>query len=137
MHGLLEGLKSDAERHGKAAIVVYQGRADAVVRPDAFRRCLANLVGNAQRYANAIALPGIHDGRTLTVHVDDDGPGIPADLREDAFRPFYRLDEARNQDEAAPVSVLRSRRHRTLAWRGYHAGQQPFGGLRATVTVPA
>jgi len=35
----------------------------------------------------------------LTVHVDDDGPGIPPNRREDVFRPFFRLDGARNQDE--------------------------------------
>ncbi len=40
----------------------------------------------------------MRDGRFLTIHVDDDGPGIPAESREDVFRPFVRLDEARNQD---------------------------------------
>jgi two-component system osmolarity sensor histidine kinase EnvZ len=138
MRRMLESLKADAERHGRAASVAYQGRAEAVVRPDAFRRCLANLVGNAQRYANRIALIGVHDGRTLTIHIDDDGPGIPLDLREDAFRPFYRLDEARNQDEGGTGLGLAIARDIARSHGGdVRLETSPFGGLRATVAVPA
>ena len=140
MRRLLESLKSDAQRQGRAASVAYQGAPDVVVRPDAFRRCVANLVGNALRYANRVAITGIHDARTLTVHVDDDGPGIPPDLREHAFRPFYRLDEARNQDEGEGGTGLGLAIARDIARA--HGGDirldtSPFGGLRATVIVPA
>ena len=140
MRGMLETLKADAQRDGRAATIAYQGKAEAVVRPDAFRRCLSNLVGNAQRYANRVALVGIHDGQTLTIHVDDDGPGIPPDLRDDAFRPFYRLDEARNQDQGEGGTGLGLAIARDIARS--HGGDvrletSPFGGLRATVVVPA
>ena len=140
MRRMLEALRADAQRGGCAASVSYQGRPEAVVRPDAFRRCLANLVGNAQRYAARVSLNAIHDGTTLTVHVDDDGPGIPADLREDAFRPFTRLDESRNQDEGEGGTGLGLAIARDIARA--HGGDvrldtSPFGGLRATVIVPA
>ena len=140
MRRMLEALRADAQRSGCAASVSYQGRPEAVVRPDAFRRCLANLVGNAQRYAARVSLNAIHDGTTLTVHVDDDGPGIPADLREDAFRPFTRLDESRNQDEGEGGTGLGLAIARDIARA--HGGDvrletSPFGGLRATVIVPA
>ncbi len=69
------------------------------VRPAAFKRCLANLVGNAGRFGSTVAITGHRDHRWLTVTVDDDGPGIPAQMREDVFKPFLRLDDARNQDE--------------------------------------
>lgn len=138
MRRLLETLKADAERQGRATTVSFQGRAEAVVRPDAFRRCLGNLVANAQRYANRVAITGVHDGTTLTVHVDDDGPGIPADLREDAFRPFYRLDEARNQDEGGTGLGLAIARDIARSHGGdVRLETSPFGGLRATVSVPA
>lgn len=138
MQRLLETLKTDAERQGRATSVSYQGRSEAVVRPDAFRRCLGNLVANAQRYANRVAITGIHDGTTLTIHVDDDGPGIPADLREDAFRPFYRLDEARNQDEGGTGLGLAIARDIARSHGGdVRLETSPFGGLRATVSVPA
>src|SRR6266704_789972 len=65
----------------------------------ASRRSLANLVSNAARHANAISITGHRDHRYLTVTVDDDGPGIPPEMREEVFKPFLRLDDARNQDE--------------------------------------
>ena len=138
MRRMLETLKTDSERQGHAASIAYQGRPEAVVRPDAFRRCLSNLVANAQRYANRVAITGIHDGRTLTVHVDDDGPGIPADLREHAFRPFHRLDESRNQDEGGTGLGLAIARDIARSHGGdVRLDTSPFGGLRATVIVPA
>ena len=70
------------------------------VKPNAFRRLMSNLIANATRYGQARrSRRAPTDHRRLTVTVDDDGPGIPPELREDAFRPFVRLDEARNQDE--------------------------------------
>ena len=79
--------------------MIFAGHPVATVRPDAFKRCLANLMNNAARHGNRIAIAGHRDERYLQSHVDDDGPGIPPDAREKVFRPFVRLDEARNQDE--------------------------------------
>jgi two-component system osmolarity sensor histidine kinase EnvZ len=102
-----------------------------------FRRCLANLVANAARYGNAIEISGTREPRWLTVHVDDDGPGIPSDKRDDVFRPFLRLDDARNQDETG--SGLGLSIARDIA--GAHGGEilladSRLGGLRATVRIP-
>ena len=99
-HGRVPGeLKADAERHGHSTSVAFHGHPIVTVRPAAFKRCLANLVSNAARHARSIAIIGHRDHRWLTVTVDDDGPGIPAHLREEVFKPFLRLDDARNQDE--------------------------------------
>ena len=97
--GLLEELRLDIERHGHRATVAFHGPPEVTVRPAAFKRCLANLVSNAARFASTVAITGHRDHRWLTVTVDDDGPGIPQQLREDVFKPFLRLDDARNQDE--------------------------------------
>ncbi|MFX5714260.1 ATP-binding protein, partial [Acinetobacter baumannii] len=83
-------LRSDAERHGHAATVVFHGMPVVIVKPAAFKRCVANLVSNAGRHANAIAITGHRDHRYLTVTVDDDGPGIPPEMREEVFKPFLR-----------------------------------------------
>ena len=74
---LLDELKLDAERHGHKASVAFHGQPEVTVRPAAFKRCLANLVSNAGRFASAVAITGHRDHRWLTVAVDDDGPGIP------------------------------------------------------------
>src|SRR5438067_802098 len=99
MAAALEELRSDAERHGHTATVVFHGLPVVTVKPASFKRCLANLVTNAARYGKTIAITGQRDHRYLTVTVDDDGPGIPVHLREEVFKPFLRLDNPRHQDE--------------------------------------
>ncbi|HEY6254429.1 MAG TPA: ATP-binding protein, partial [Xanthobacteraceae bacterium] len=99
MAAFLEELKTDVERNGHKSSVQFHGHPIVTVRPAAFKRCLANLVSNAARHAAAVSITGHRDHRWLTVTVDDDGPGIPPHLREDVFKPFLRLDDARNQDE--------------------------------------
>ena len=135
--GLLEDLKTDTERHGHQASINFHGRPDVTVRPAAFKRCLANLVGNASRFASTVAITGHRDHRWLTVTVDDDGPGIPQQLREDVFKPFLRLDDARNQDEGGTGLGLAIARDIARSHGGDIAlGDSPLGGLRATVRVP-
>ena len=137
MRTLLAELQSDAERHGHATRIEMSGDTTVIVRPDAFKRCLANLVGNAQRYGNDILLQAARDGRFLTINVDDDGPGIPSEEREEVFRPFYRLDEARNQDEGGTGLGLAIARDIARSHGGdIQLGESPLGGLRATVRIP-
>ena len=134
---LLEELKLDTERHGHRASVAYHGEPKVTVRPAAFKRCLANLVSNAARFASTIAITGHRDHRWLTVTVDDDGPGIPLELREDVFKPFLRLDDARNQDEGGTGLGLAIARDIARSHGGdITLGDSPLGGLRAAVRVP-
>jgi two-component system, OmpR family, osmolarity sensor histidine kinase EnvZ len=108
------------------------------VRPDAFRRLLFNLVGNAARHGDRIEITANHETRWLVLHVDDDGPGIPADMREEVFKPFVRLDEARNQDEGGSGLGLAIARDVARSHGGdIVLGESPLGGLRATVRLPA
>jgi two-component system, OmpR family, osmolarity sensor histidine kinase EnvZ len=137
MEEFLEDLRLDAERAGSDVPFTFGGDPIVAVRPNAFKRCLANLISNAQNHGKHISIEAVRDQRFLTIHVDDDGPGIPFDRREDVFKPFVRLDEARNQDEggtglglAIALDIARS-----------HGGdislsESKAGGLRATVRVP-
>ncbi|KAF0231431.1 MAG: two-component system OmpR family osmolarity sensor histidine kinase [Beijerinckiaceae bacterium] len=138
IRALLEDFKTDAERTGHYALLSVEGDPVVSVRPQAFRRLLGNLVANAARYGDRIEIHAVHDERYLTVTVDDDGPGIPEDMREEVFKPFLRLDAARNQDHAGTGLGLAIARD--IA-RG-HGGdivlmESPLGGLRARVKVPA
>ncbi len=137
IRAMLEEFRSDAERQGHPATLVVEGDPNVTLRRDAFRRLLGNLVSNAARYGDDIQITAVHNERYLTVHVDDDGPGIPADKREDVFRPFLRLDEARNQDHAGSGLGLAIARDIARS----HGGEimldtSPLGGLRASVRVP-
>jgi two-component system, OmpR family, osmolarity sensor histidine kinase EnvZ len=133
----LEELRSDAERNGHAATVAFHGLPVVTVKPASFKRCLANLVSNAARHANALSITGHRDHRYLTVTVDDDGPGIPADMREEVFKPFLRLDDARNQDEGGTGLGLAIARDIARSHGGdITLGDSPMGGLRATARIP-
>jgi two-component system osmolarity sensor histidine kinase EnvZ len=137
IRALLEELKQDAERQGHATELVIQGDPVVVVRPDAIRRLLTNLVSNAARHGDRIAISATHDARYLIVMVDDDGPGIPPDQREEVFKPFVRLDEARNVDEGGTGLGLAIARDIARAHGGdIMLADSPAGGLRATVRLP-
>jgi two-component system osmolarity sensor histidine kinase EnvZ len=137
MGALLEELKTDAERNGHKSSVHFHGQPVVPVRPASFKRCLGNLVSNAARHAPSISITGHRDHRWLTVTVDDDGPGIAPQLREEVFKPFLRLDDARNQDEGGTGLGLAIARDIARSHGGdITLSDSPLGGLRATVRVP-
>lgn len=108
-----------------------------MLKANAFRRLLSNLIGNAARYGTRVNVTGeIIDDR-LWLYVDDNGPGIPHEERENAFRPFVRLDNARNLDETGTGLGLAI----ALDIAHAHGGDivlsdSPIGGLRAAVKFP-
>jgi two-component system, OmpR family, osmolarity sensor histidine kinase EnvZ len=137
MRSFLDDLKTHAEPESHQASVSFHGQPMVTVRPAAFRRCLGNLVSNAARFARTIMISGHRDHRWLTITVDDDGPGIPAPMREEVFKPFLRLDDARNQDEGGSGLGLAIARDIARSHGGdILLGDSPLGGLRATVRVP-
>ena len=107
------------------------------LKANAFRRLLANLISNAVRYGHKVEISGEIKDQRLWIYVDDNGPGIPADKREEAFRPFVRLDNARNLDETGTGLGLAI----ALDIAHAHGGEimledAPMGGLRAAVKLP-
>lgn len=133
-----EKLEEEAELRSRGIETAISGEPHVQVRPHAFARLLSNVVGNAFRYAANVSVKATRTRGRVTILVDDDGPGIPAERREDVFRPFFRLDQARNQDAGGTglgLSIARD-----IA-RG-HGGDitledSPMGGLRAVIRVPA
>jgi two-component system, OmpR family, osmolarity sensor histidine kinase EnvZ len=133
----LEDLRLGAERAGVETTVALRGDPVVTVRPDAFKRCVANLIGNAQSHGTHIFIEAVRDKRFLTIHVDDDGPGIPPDKRDEVFKPFVRLDTARNQDEGGTGLGLAIARDIARSHGGdISLSDSKAGGLRATVRVP-
>lgn len=133
-----ECLRQFTASSGRKVELDVGGIGSVTLRPTAFRRLIANLVGNAVRYG----LSGVWIGAErregwLTITVDDDGPGIPEDQREAVFRPFYRLDAARNQDVPGTGLGLAIARDAARNHGGdIELGPSPRGGLRATVRLP-
>lgn len=75
------------------------------MRPQAIVRAVENLVANAQRFGSQVELRLTFQDRRLGIRVEDDGPGIPADRREEALRPFTRLEAARDPNQRAGVGL--------------------------------
>jgi two-component system osmolarity sensor histidine kinase EnvZ len=128
-----------SQAHGTKNISIDIGRHPLVVplRRHAFKRAVANLVNNAVRFADHVAVhAGKQDG-SLFVEVEDDGPGIPEAEREHVFRPFYRLDHARNQDAGSTGLGLAIARDIARIHGGDIAlSQSRLGGLKAVLKVP-
>lgn len=103
---LLDTAIADARRAG---LPVTRGRVagagTAVLQPLAVRRALDNLIANGARHGDRVEVSLDQSDRALVFSVEDDGPGIPAEARDAAMRPFSRLDPARNQDRGGGVGL--------------------------------
>ena len=93
---------------------------------------------NAAAHAAHIRLTGeAHPAGGVEIRVDDDGPGIPEELYEEAFKPFSRLDDARNQNVKGVGLGLAIARDMARSHGGdVFLSRSPMGGLRATVRLP-
>lgn len=117
--------------------VVGPSRIIVMGRPLALKRAVTNLVSNAVKYAAAARITLVDGPHWAEVVVDDDGPGIPPERHEEAFRPFSRLDDARSQNESGSGLGLTLARDTARAHGGdIRLSSSPLGGLRAVLRVP-
>ena len=103
---IIESIESDYRRSGaKLDIVDNENSGKYLMRPSLIRRALDNIIGNALRYGTLANLKVIIDEDHINFIVEDDGPGIPAEMLSEALKPFSRLDPARNQDKGMGVGL--------------------------------
>ncbi|MEJ1160746.1 ATP-binding protein [Prosthecomicrobium sp. N25] len=134
---MLRAIAAEADRAGFTVTQRFTGPPLVILRPNAFKRAVGNLVGNACRYAERVEVSARHEDGYLHVVVDDDGPGVPEAERENVFRPFYRLDRARNQDEGGTGLGLAITRDIVRGHGGdVRLEESPLGGLRAILRIP-
>ena len=140
IHVLLKEIRDDGAHLGTPIKlkVTNAGKALTIpLRRHAIKRALTNLVNNAARYGTQIQIKTIDEENWLKISVEDDGPGISEDQREEVFRPFYRIDNARNQDignTGLGLSIAQD-----IAQN--HGGEifleeSELGGLRAVIAIP-
>jgi two-component system osmolarity sensor histidine kinase EnvZ len=107
------------------------------VKRHALRRCATNLIDNALKHGAHVDVALKKNGRFVEILVDDDGPGIPENRREEAFRPFHRLDEGRNLQKGGVGLGLAIARDIARAHGGdLTLGKSDTGGLRAAILLP-
>ncbi|KQW73038.1 histidine kinase [Phenylobacterium sp. Root77] len=138
LKSLIEEVSEGAIRAGAQVRVAADPELMASVRPNALKRALSNLIMNAAAHGETVevaAAPRATGG--VEIVVDDDGPGIPQDRYEDAFKAFNRLDESRNQNEKGVGLGLAIARDVARSHGGdIVLDRSPLGGLRAIVRLP-
>ena len=106
-------------------------------REQALKRALTNIISNAFDYGKTVAVSLESNNNKLEIAVDDDGPGIPADKREDVFKAFYRIEGSRNKETGGVGLGLAIAKDIITS----HGGKielldSPIGGLRVLVSIP-
>ncbi len=134
---LLEDIHQKVSHSSQKIELLIDGPLQASLKPNAFKRLVSNLVNNACKYANNVTVTGSKTDNLLNISIDDDGPGISPEMWEDVFRPFFRLDDARNLDHAGTGLGLAI----ALDIARSHGGNiklssSAMGGLQATIIVP-
>jgi two-component system osmolarity sensor histidine kinase EnvZ len=138
LRDLLEQVSEGALRAGAQVAVAVDPALTASVRPNALKRALSNLVMNAAVHGEHVEVAAhVRAQGGVEIFVDDDGPGIPEDRYEDAFKAFGRLDEARNQNSKGVGLGLAIARDVARGHGGdITLSRSPLGGLRAVVRLP-
>jgi two-component system osmolarity sensor histidine kinase EnvZ len=139
---LIEEVRDGSLRKGHDVRLDLHGDLTLPLRRNAFKRCLTNVVDNAGKYATHVWVTAIRDaesddGGSIDILVDDDGQGIPEEQLEEVFRPFYRLDAARNLDTGGTGLGLAIARDIARGHGGdITLSRSPMGGLRAIIHLP-
>ncbi|MDH5188249.1 MAG: ATP-binding protein, partial [Rhodospirillaceae bacterium] len=137
MNEMLEEIVNKVRRKGAKVDLHCEGKINTTVRKSALMRALTNLIENATRYGEHVTVRVAQRENTIEIVIDDDGPGIPEEQREEVFRPFYRLDGSRNPETGGVGLGM------TIARDGVrsHGGEielanAPSGGLRVNISLP-
>ncbi|MGF1551998.1 MAG: ATP-binding protein [Paracoccaceae bacterium] len=140
---LAEDVVVEACRAGQSVdfepVIDRDAEVTLVVRRQALKRALANLTTNAVTHGGEALLTLRITRRAVEFVVEDDGPGIPPERREEMTRPFTRLDPSRGRRRQGGVGLGLSI---ALDVARGHGGaldldeSRRFGGLRATLRLP-
>ena len=134
---MLSRICDDLSDRGRSVSCRVGERFPIYCRPTALRRCLGNVIQNAAKYGVRARVSLHASDQEARIQIDDNGPGIPADMREDVFRPFFRLDQSRCRDTGGAGLGLTIARSIARAHGGdVILGDAPSGGLRVTVLLP-
>jgi two-component system osmolarity sensor histidine kinase EnvZ len=134
---ILADIVGDYKRVGGKAVFTPGESIDMAIRPLGFRRMMTNLIDNAIRYGKTAHISYQREGSLVKIVVDDEGEGIPAEMHEEVFRPFARLDMSRNSKTGGVGLGLTIARDVVLAHGGSIVlASSPQKGLRVIVTLP-
>lgn len=135
---MIEEVSRNAQREGHHIHALVPKGLHISARRTALKRAVSNLVNNGLRHANNVWVSARQHDRYLELSVDDDGPGINPSAYEDVFKPFTRLDEARNLNESGMGLGLTVVRDVARSHGGdVTLDRSEHGGLSAKIRLPS
>ncbi len=135
---MLTRIARDSAPDKKIILELPDKSAQFYARPSSLTSAFTNIIENAARYAKkTLRITELDSDESVTVLIEDDGPGIPDDKKELAMQPFVRLDESRNETTGGTglgLSIAKTAIEN-------HGGQiflenSDLGGLRVRVVLP-
>ena len=127
-------------RKNSNAMIRYSTNYDVSAiqgREQALRRAFTNVIENAFHYGKTIAVKLESDDKHLELSVEDDGPGIPVEKRDDVFKAFYRVDSSRNKETGGVGLGLAIAKDVVVSHGGtITLGDSDMGGLRVLISIP-
>jgi signal transduction histidine kinase len=137
LSAVVQTVVDDVIDHGRD--ISFTGREHAVVRGQlvAIKRALWNVVGNALKYANRVDVDIAETSTSVLVTVSDDGPGVPEELLDRLFEPFFRVEQSRSRETGGTGLGLTITRKIMRAGGGdVTIRNKPSGGLDVTMEFP-
>ena len=136
---LIEEIISTERRDGSLINFVNKSKTikSVTLRPQAVKRAITNLIINSKKYAEIIKVEFEYNSEHAIITIDDNGPGIKPEHRDDVFKAFFRLDPSRNTDTGGTGLGLTIAKDIIQSHGGdLLLSEASLGGLRATITLP-
>lgn len=136
----VESIADDMAADGGAVSFTDNAEGPLLIaaRPTCLRRAVENLAGNALKYAGGAELSVEKRGESVIIRVEDRGPGIPPELLEKVFEPYFRVEGSRSRGTGGTGLGLTIARNMVLLNDGtLTLENRDDGGLRAAITLPA
>jgi len=135
---VLDEIQRNFRRNGATVTLNMEGMNGPVtVKQMSLKRCLNNLISNAVRHGEKVAILARRSGTNIEIEVNDDGPGIDTDQHQNVFKAFFRLDQSRNLDTGGVGLGLTIARDIARGLGGdISLSDSPMGGLKATIRIP-
>ena len=136
---LIEEIISTERRDGSVINFVNKSKTikSVTLRPQAIKRAITNLIINSKKYAETVKVGFEYNSEHAIITIDDNGPGIKPEHRDDVFKAFFRLDPSRNTDTGGTGLGLTIAKDIVQSHGGdLLLSEASLGGLRATLTLP-
>ena len=136
---LIEEIISTERRDGSSINFVNKSKTkkSVTLRPQAIKRAITNLIINSKKYAETVKVEFEYNSEHAIITIDDNGPGIKPEHRDDVFKAFFRLDPSRNTDTGGTGLGLTIAKDIVQSHGGdLLLSEASLGGLRATITLP-